>query len=86
MKTRTLLSSSVIRPVTSEPAYIKLSKDHFKQIVLNLVKNALESMEPGGRLSIISERNGDKITIKVNDTGKGMPPEVLEQLFTPFFR
>ena len=42
-------------------------------------------MEPGGRLSIISERNGDKITIKVNDTGKGMPPEVLKQLFTPFF-
>ncbi|CAM4235392.1 ATP-binding protein [Paenibacillus alkaliterrae] len=37
------------------------------------------------RLSIITERNGDKITIKVNDTGKGMPPEMLKQLFTPFF-
>ena len=38
------------------------------------------SMDPGGRLSIISERIEDKIAIKVNDTGKGMPPEVLKQV------
>ncbi|MCQ6563211.1 ATP-binding protein [Paenibacillus mendelii] len=71
--------------LTNESAFVKLSKDHFKQIILNLVKNALEAMEKGGDLSIVTEVSAEFVLLKVTDTGKGMPLEVLEKVFTPFF-
>lgn len=69
-----------------ESAPVKLSKDHLKQIILNLVKNALESMEDGGgELTIGLERSESGIRILIKDTGKGMPPEIMKKIFTPFF-
>ncbi|WP_424768452.1 ATP-binding protein [Paenibacillus sp. sgz302251] len=71
--------------LTMEPDYVNISRDHLKQIVLNLVKNALEAMETGGRLSIVSERAENHALIKIIDTGQGMSPEVVKGLFIPFF-
>lgn len=71
--------------LTNEPVYLMVSKDHLKQIVLNLAKNALESMESGGQLFISSGRTEEHVWVKIKDTGKGMPPEVLKKIFVPFF-
>lgn len=71
--------------LTAEPDKIQISKDHFKQIVLNLVKNALEAMESGGKLTIVSERGDNGVLLKLKDTGTGMSAEVLKKLFVPFF-
>ncbi|WP_461480267.1 ATP-binding protein [Paenibacillus sp. PvR052] len=71
--------------LTNEPIHIMVSKDHLKQIVLNLTKNALESMESGGQLFISSGRTEEHVWVKIKDTGKGMPPEVLKNIFVPFF-
>ena len=56
-----------------------------KQAFLNLVHNAIEAIGTGGELTIASRLAGDQIEIDVSDTGKGMTPEQLDQLFTPFF-
>lgn len=64
---------------------ISCVKDHLKQVILNLAKNALHSMPNGGKLTIILEKKADFCVIKVLDTGKGMSKEVLSQVFTPFF-
>ncbi|GGG06190.1 ATP-binding protein [Paenibacillus abyssi] len=71
--------------LTKEPVYIEVSKDHLKQIVLNLTKNALESMDSNGKLLVATERVGDSVLLTVRDTGKGMPSEVLKNIFVPFF-
>lgn len=71
--------------MTTEPIYIMVSKDHLKQIVLNLTKNALESMEPGGQLFISSERTEEYVWVKIKDTGKGISSENLKHIFVPFF-
>ena len=56
-----------------------------KSVVLNLVVNALESMDEGGRLTITLTARGDWAEMTFSDTGCGMTPEVLANLFEPFF-
>ncbi len=56
-----------------------------KQIVLNLVVNALDSMEEGGNLRIDLKYSGGMAEMTFRDDGCGMPPDVLENIFEPFF-
>jgi two-component system sensor kinase FixL len=62
-------------------------KVQVQQVVLNLVRNAVEAMEQSERrdLTIGTERNpGGMAIIKVADTGTGIAPEIADQLFQPF--
>lgn len=58
-----------------------------KQVFLNLCKNALEAMPRGGNLRVaIHQSEGKKeVEIEVTDTGSGIPPEDLEQIWKPFY-
>ena len=55
------------------------------QVVLNLVKNAIDSMSGGGVLTVQTSHQDQRVRFSVQDTGCGMPPEQLEKVFTPFF-
>lgn len=68
-----------------EDGKLSVSRDKFKQVILNLIKNAKEAMPDGGTIAIGSRIEGDMISISVSDTGTGMPPDVLEKVFAPFF-
>ncbi|MBW1771173.1 MAG: GHKL domain-containing protein, partial [Deltaproteobacteria bacterium] len=54
-------------------------------VLNNLFKNAADAMAPGGDLSIAAYPQGKQIIIKVADTGRGIAPEDLPQVFDPFF-
>lgn len=57
-----------------------------KQVLLNLLKNALESMKPGGTLTITMENGeNDQLKLVIEDTGKGMNDVQLSQIFSPYF-
>lgn len=56
-----------------------------KQVFLNLVVNALDSMDEGGRLVISAATKNNKVELSFKDTGCGMTDEVLENIFEPFF-
>jgi signal transduction histidine kinase len=56
-----------------------------QQVFLNLVVNALESMEEGGRLAISQTSKAGMVELVFADTGCGMTDEVLENIFEPFF-
>jgi signal transduction histidine kinase len=56
-----------------------------KSVVLNLVVNALENMEDGGVLTITLKVVGAIAELMFTDTGSGMAPEVLNNIFEPFF-
>jgi len=56
-----------------------------KSVVLNLVVNALDSMDEGGILTITLQQRGLLAEIVFQDTGCGMTPDVLENIFEPFF-
>ncbi len=56
-----------------------------RQVILNLLSNAIKFTEPGGSVTIDSERRNDgQIAIRVADTGIGIPPDALLRIFDPF--
>lgn len=67
------------------PVIVDLSAQEIKQVVLNLITNALESVDTGGMVKVTVERDGDKVRVVVEDNGTGMTDEVLKHLFEPFF-
>lgn len=69
----------------AEPCYLEINGAEIKQVFLNLVANALESMDPGGVLSIGMLEHTDQVIISFQDDGCGMTEEVRGNLFQPFF-
>ncbi|MDP9003108.1 MAG: ATP-binding protein [Myxococcota bacterium] len=59
--------------------------EKLKQVVLNLVMNALEAMKDGGRLVVRLAEHGDQARLVVEDTGTGVDPAAIAQVFDPFF-
>lgn len=59
------------------------------QVVVNLVMNALDSIQAHGgemrRVTVRTVRAGDKVQLSVTDTGGGITPEIVERMFKPFF-
>jgi signal transduction histidine kinase len=60
-------------------------KGEIRQVISNLVVNALESMEQGGQLMICTRTEGDKATLEVEDTGPGIPEALVPHVFEAFF-
>jgi len=56
-----------------------------KQCLINMIKNSAEAMPDGGALTLRCYRRGDQVVIELEDTGRGIPPENLDQVFNPFF-
>jgi two-component system, NtrC family, sensor kinase len=56
-----------------------------RQVVLNLITNALESVDVDGAVDVFVAHNKEMVTVTVEDNGCGMTEEVLEHLFEPFF-
>jgi two-component system, sporulation sensor kinase D len=67
------------------PLTVLCSKDHIKQVILNLTKNALEAMPLGGVLTVSLSKENDVCKLEISDTGQGIPEEALSKIFTPFF-
>lgn len=63
---------------------IKLEPKGIKQVIINLVKNAIEATKAGGSVYIRSSLVDEKVVLSVQDTGSGIPPEILANLGTPF--
>ena len=69
------------------PALPRILADpqHLKQVIVNLVINAVHAMPEGGTLSIETAAQLDGVYLMVTDSGTGMASDTLRQIFTPFF-
>ncbi|AMR33285.1 histidine kinase [Mucilaginibacter sp. PAMC 26640] len=57
------------------------------QVMINLLVNAIEAVKdkPEPRITLSAETKGNKVLVKIMDNGLGMPPELLDKIFIPFF-
>ena len=74
-------------PQFKTPVFVSADRTRLKQIIINLVSNAIKYNRDGGTVVVdCTESHPDRIRISVKDTGAGLPPEKLAQLFQPFNR
>ncbi len=55
------------------------------QVFLNLIRNSMDAMDEGGKIVITTENDGNFIKTTVSDTGHGIPEDIKDKVFTPFF-
>jgi two-component system NtrC family sensor kinase len=70
----------------AEPVRVMGCDGELQQVLTNLISNAIDAMsDTGGRLAVDLEASGSLVTLKVADSGPGIPPEKLEMIFQPFY-
>lgn len=70
---------------TSPLPRLWLGDREVSQLIINLARNGLQAMEPGGVLTISTEVIDGKVLLHVRDEGHGIPGEVADKIWTPFF-
>jgi len=78
---------SVTFPLLQMPYFVKADRTRVKQVLINLLSNAIKYNKVGGTIVVdCTESTSGRIRISVTDTGLGLSPEKLAQLFQPFNR
>lgn len=65
--------------------FVRCNKEQLKQVFINLLKNAIESIDDGGNIKVHSYMDHNHVKIDVTDNGKGIPDHILKYLGEPFY-
>ena len=71
--------------LTEKLALAPIDSAQIKQVLVNLCKNALQAMTRGGTLTLQTESRDDGVCLTVKDTGGGIPQDLLNRIFEPFY-
>ena len=80
-----LIPSHIAVDVNVDPMKVSLDKVKMRRVMDNLIRNAIEAIGNGGRLTISAREDEHGIVIEVADTGIGIPESEMENLFKPFY-
>ncbi|MDO9257484.1 MAG: ATP-binding protein [Bacteroidales bacterium] len=73
--------------LNEETPNIISDENSIRQVIINVLENAFEAMDSGGVINIISDHDvkNNRVVIRISDTGKGIPEEIIDKVFEPFF-
>jgi signal transduction histidine kinase len=71
--------------VTGEPLAIEADEQLLRQVLFNLLLNAIQAAGANGKIQIIVSRTGESAVLELRDDGPGVPPENRREIFKPYF-
>ena len=75
-----------VRTVEEAPLpTVAFDPQQLHEVLINLLKNAVEAMPQGGEITLASRVRGNFVEVSVSDSGEGIPPEVAANIFQPYF-
>jgi len=74
-----------IKTTTSPAPDILARPEEIQQVIFNVVRNAIQAIAGKGLIEIHTAQKGDCVTVRIEDTGTGIPNEHLKRVFDPFF-
>jgi signal transduction histidine kinase len=63
---------------------VRADESKLRRLIFNLARNAIEAMPEGGRFTVTFARDGERLLLKFQDNGPGIPPEIQDRLFESF--
>jgi PAS domain S-box-containing protein len=76
---------TIVRDLPADGCIAIGDREKLKQVTINLIVNALEAMKQGGTLTVRVRSEGERVVMTIEDTGVGIPAELLPKVFDPFF-
>jgi Signal transduction histidine kinase len=70
---------------TEKELYVQAESQRLKQVIWNLLLNAMEAMPGGGKIMIRANSEAEDVIIRVSDEGLGIKKEIIAKIFEPFF-
>src|SRR4030043_266412 len=77
---------TIVTELPSSLPLVRADEVRLRQIVLNLLNNALKFTQPGGRIVLRANQSGDSMVVEVEDNGPGIDEEAQKHLFEPYHR
>ncbi|MBE0616440.1 MAG: HAMP domain-containing histidine kinase [Proteobacteria bacterium] len=74
----------LVTQATAEPPPLYVDSVRLEQALINLIQNAVEASPEGATVTVCTAQKGSTVLIEVVDSGPGIPPEKMEDLFRPF--
>ena len=74
-----------VQPELGEVALIRGDESELREVLINLIFNAVDAMPAGGTLSLRTRQDGPEVVVEVADTGEGMDEETRQRCLEPFF-
>lgn len=86
MESQALMNKVEVIPIlAADIPDIRCDENKIKQVLINVLKNALEAMPKGGKVHIYTEQQHEEILIRITDDGYGIPKERIKKLGEPFY-
>ena len=77
--------AAIVKDIPARLGPVRVDPGRFTDVVLNLVLNACDAMPAGGSIELAAHRRGPRVVVQVADSGPGVPDELRERIFLPFF-
>ncbi len=84
-KKMSISNIEVIRHYGDDIPMLTTDANQIKQVLLNIINNAADSIKPPGKITITSKLNNGFVSIAISDTGKGIHEDDISKIFLPFF-
>lgn len=76
---------TIIKEFYNENLFIKADRAELRRAFINIIKNSVQAIRDTGEIKIITDKRENKIIIKIEDTGVGIPDEIASKIFEPNF-